>query len=229
MTDNFRYTPATGGSIALTEHQDEGLERLHREIAELRESRARLVRAADADRRGVERELHRGVQQDLVALAVNLELAAQLVDKDPGAARALLEEMRRDAQRAIEQTAELAQRISPPLLDAGGLVVALRSTFANAGVPVTLDVPTGACATDVAETVYRCSLSALAKAAPGAHATVSLQVERDAAVFEISIDGGSADGELAPLRDRVEALGGVLTIATESGGVRLSGSLPVSR
>ena len=66
---------------------EQTLDRLNAEVEELRASRERLVLAADADRRGIERELHNGVQQDLVALAVNAQLAGRLVDTDPEAAK----------------------------------------------------------------------------------------------------------------------------------------------
>ena len=198
-------------------------------MAEVRASRARLVRAADAERRAIERELHAGVQQDLVALAVGLQLAEQLLEADPGAARLLLEEMRGDVQRAIETTAELAQRIAPPLLEAGGLAVTLRGAFASAGVPVSLDVAASADhPTDVAATVYLCCLAVLAGATAGARASVSVHDHENGADFEIRIVG-DVDGELGLIRDRVEALGGVLAIEPESSGIRLSGSLPVAR
>lgn len=205
------------------------LERLRRDMAEVRASRERLVRAADAERRAIERELHGGVQQDLVAFAVTLQLAGQLVEANPGAARELLEELRHDVQRAIGTMAQLAQRIAPPLLDAGGLVVTLREAFASAGVPVSLDVAaTARHPPDVATTVYVCCLAVLAGATAGARASVSVHDHEDEAAFEIRIDG-IVDAELGLVRDRVEALGGVLTIVSESTGIRLSGSLPVAR
>jgi signal transduction histidine kinase len=123
---------------------NETLERLHHELAELRASRKRLVLAADADRRRIERELHETVQQLLVALAVNLQLAGTLADDDPAAAKAILNEMARDVQQALDETAQLAQRIYPPLLEAGGLAAALRSAVVSAGIRASLDVTGGA-------------------------------------------------------------------------------------
>ena len=75
----------------------------------------------------IERDLHEGVHQHLVALAVNLQLASRLTDTDPARGQALIEQMARDVQQALDETAQLAQRIYPPLLDAGGLAAALRS------------------------------------------------------------------------------------------------------
>ena len=103
----------------------------------------RLVLAADADRRRIERELHDGVQQHLVALAVNLQLVDRLVDDDPTAAKAILEELGRDVSQALEEAAQLAQRIHPPLLDTGGLAAALRAAASSAGVSSSVEVAAG--------------------------------------------------------------------------------------
>ena len=91
----------------------EAIDRLRLEVEELRASRKRLVAAADADRRRIERELHEGVQQHLVALAVNLQLLGQLADSDPPAAKTLLDEMARDVQVALDEAAQLAQADLP--------------------------------------------------------------------------------------------------------------------
>src|SRR6476469_4046720 len=108
----------------------ETLDRLRLEVAELQASRKRIALAADAERRRIEHDLHSGVRQHLVALAVNLQLTGSLVDADPAAAQTLLDEMARHVQQALDETARLAQRIYPPLLEAGGLAVALRSAAA---------------------------------------------------------------------------------------------------
>jgi signal transduction histidine kinase len=208
----------------------ETLDRLRREVAELRASRRRLVLAGDAERRMIERELHARVQQHLVALAVNLQLAEQAVDADPGAARALLAQMGRDAQHALDETAQLAQRIYPPLLEAGGLAAALRSAAGVAGVRVSLEVTAGASyPPEVAGAVYWCCLEALEHAAPGARATVTVRDEDGALAFEVVEDGSRSGAALDRLRDRVEALGGRVTIRSEPGrGTRVAGSLPLS-
>jgi len=108
---------------------------LRREIEELRASRARLARAAHAERRGIERALHDGVQQDLVGLAAHLEVVASSLDSDPGAAKTLLEELQREARRALTETQGLANRIFPPLLEAGGLIPELRAAAARTDAP----------------------------------------------------------------------------------------------
>ncbi len=207
----------------------ETLEQLRLEVAELRASRRRLVLAADADRRTIERDLHEGVQQHLVGLAVNLQLAGRSADADPAATKALLDEMGRDVQQALDQTAQLAQRIYPPLLEAGGLVAALRSAAVSAGIRVSLEVAAGAAyPPEVAGAIYWCCLEALEHA--GAQATVTVREEEEGAVaFEVVGDGSRSDAGLDRLRDRVEALGGRLTIRSGPGrGTRVSGSLPLS-
>jgi signal transduction histidine kinase len=234
MTDNFRKSVRTRRSIALeAEHVEDlrgTLDRLRLELADLRASRRRLVLAADADRRAIERELHKGVQQHLVALAVNLQLASRLADADPEAAKTLLEEMARDVQQALDETAQLAQRICPPLLEAGGLAVALRSAAASIGIPTSVEVATGAqLPPEVAAAVYWCCLEALERAGAGAQATITVRGEEGALAFEVATDGDGSGAELERLRDRVEALGGTLTIRSQAGrGIRFSGELPLS-
>jgi signal transduction histidine kinase len=241
MTDNFR-THTTRRSIdleaRLVEALRETLDRLCLEIAELRASRERLVLAGDADRRMIERELHEGVQQHLIALAVNLQLAGGLADADPAAAKALLEELGRDVQQAVDEAAQLAQRIYPPLLEAGSIAVALRSAAVSAGIPASVEVAAGtSCPPEVARTVYLCWLEALEHAGTEARVRVTLREEDGALAFEVvdhaarsAAAAARSDAGLGRLRDRVEALGGRLTIRSEPGrGIRVSGSLPVSR
>jgi signal transduction histidine kinase len=200
------------------------------EIVELRASRRRLVRAADADRSGLERELHERVQQHLAALAVNLQLAAQLHDDDPAAAKELLAEMQRDVQHAIVDAAELAARIHPPMLQPGGLAAALRSAAASAGIRASVEVSVGAShPPEVVAAVYWCCRDALEQAVAGAGATVTVRDADQAFVFEVAAAGSGSDTGLQRLRDRVEGLGGRLTVRAEpGGGTSLSGSLPVS-
>jgi signal transduction histidine kinase len=207
----------------------ETLDSLRLELAELRASRKRLVLAAAADRRGIERELHDGLQQHLVALAVNLQLAAQAADADPPATKVLLAEMRRDVQQALDDTAQLAERIYPLLLETRGLAVALRSAAASAGIRVFLEMTAGASYPyEVAATVYLCCREAFEHAGPGAQATVSVRQEEEAITFEVVEESANDEAGLEPLRDRVEALGGRLTIRSEPGRMLVSGSLPLS-
>jgi signal transduction histidine kinase len=196
-------------------------------MEESRASRKRLVLAADAERRRIERELHDGAQQQLVALAVNLQHARRLVDDDPAAAAALLDEISLEVREALESLRRLAQRIYPPQLETGGLRTALRCAAAAAGVQTRIDVAETACRPEVAVTVYQCCAEALEQAADGTTATITVREEDALLVFEIVADG--SDRDLAPMRERVEALGGRLTIESEPAqGLRISGSLPLA-
>jgi hypothetical protein len=160
--------------------------------------------AADADRRELERTLHDGVQQHLIALAVNLQLAGRLADADLPAAKALLEEMERDAQQALDEAAQLAQRIYPALLEAGSLAAALRSAAASAGISASIEVTSGArYSPEVAATVYLCCQAAIERAAVGTRATLTVREAEKEVVFEIVADGAGSEARLEGLRDRV--------------------------
>ena len=204
------------------------LERLRAEITELQAARKRLVLAAEADRRGFERDLHNGVQQHLIALAVNVQLAGRLTGTDPAAAKTLLQRMERDVQEALDQTAELAQRIYPPLLESRGLAAALRSAAAKAGVAASVEVEAGASySPEIAAPVYACWREALESV--GAE-RASITVRDDGGALEVVIveGAGRSGAGLERLRDRVEALGGRLTTTTEPGpDIRISCSLPL--
>jgi signal transduction histidine kinase len=208
----------------------ERLDHMRLEVAELQACRRRLVLVADAERREIERELHEGVQQQLVALAVDLQLAEESMDADPAAAKRLIADLARDVERALDEAARLALRIHPPLLEAGGLGAALRSAAARAGVRASLEVATGTrYPPEIAAVVYWCCVEAFQHAGPGSQATVTVRDDEEAVTFEIAERGSSSIAGLERLHDRVEALGGLLTIRAEpGGGARFAGSLPLS-
>jgi signal transduction histidine kinase len=217
------------------ETAQESLDRLGLEVEELRASRERLVLATDVDRRGIERELHDGPQQLLVALAVNVQLARTLADEDPVAAGELLDEIGRDIGHALEETGKLAHRIYPPLLEAGGLAAALRAAAANLGSRARIEVPSRASfPPEVAGLVYFCCLEVLECAGRETPARVTVREGEGAIVFEVVAEAGASPSgavlDLARWRDRVEALGGRVTVDTEPGGdILVAGSLPVPR
>jgi signal transduction histidine kinase len=218
----------------VSEQPSDGLvvEQLRRDVEELRASRTRLVLAADADRRRIERKLHDGAQQDLVGLAVKLQQARGLVDSDPAAAGALVDEMRGEVQEALDRLRSLAQHIHPPQLEAAGLPAALRAAAASAGVHVRIDVAAnGVYPQELAATVYLCCVELLERLDAGTTAAIGIREENGAVSFEIVADAArvdASDAQLAALRDRVEALGGGLVIAS-GGGTRIAGSLPDPR
>ena len=210
------------------ESEQELLDLLRREVEELRASRERLVLAADAESQAIERELHDGVQQQLVALAVNLQHAASTAATDSEATKALLDELASDVQRALVETGRLAERIHAPLLERDGrLAAALRSAVVSAGVSASVEVVPGlsSCPPQIARTVSLCWNEALERGASGAAPTITVAEEDGALVFEIV-----SDTTLVRQRDRVEALGGRLVAEPMPEGTRrVSGSLPLAR
>ena len=178
----------------------------------------------------LERVLHDGVQQRLVALSVNLQLAKSLA-ADPTAALALLEEMEGDVQHALDEAAQLAQRIYAPLLEVGGLAAALRSAAMSAGVRASVDVSAGArYQHEVTRTIFLCWLETLENHEGEAPAVISVREGEDALTFEIVSSAARSEAGFLRLRDRVEALGGRLTIRAQRGNeTRVSVALPLSR
>jgi signal transduction histidine kinase len=212
---------------------------LQARLDELRASRQRLVHAQDLERRRLERNLHDGAQQHLVALKVKLGLAEMLLSRDPAKAAATLEQLKGDADEALETLRDLARGIYPPLLADKGLVVALESQARKATAPVHVDGSgVGRYEQDVEATVYFCVLEALQNVQKYAHASqVSVQLQADAATltFTVEDDGDGFDSAtvkrgsgLTNMVDRVEALGGSLQIVSSPGnGTRVRGELPV--
>ena len=140
-------------------------------IEELRSSRRRLVAAQDDERRKIERNLHDGAQQQLVALAVQLKLARTMVERDPAKAAALLDTLQGSATDALEDLRDLARGIYPPLLADKGLATALEAQARKAVVPVTVEADgVGRFPADVESAVYFSCLEALQNVAKYADA-----------------------------------------------------------
>jgi signal transduction histidine kinase len=190
------------------------LDELRLEVAQLQASRRRLVLAADAERRMIERALHDSLQQQLIGLAADVELAVLSIEADPEAAMRHLIQMRRDLREALEESRTLASRIHPAL-DAGGLGPALRFAADGAGSPTQVDVVVGASIpSEVAGAVYFCCVDVLERTTDAT--TITVRERSRALTFEI-VMVGDVDAERSPLRDRVEALGGSLTIRSLPG------------
>jgi signal transduction histidine kinase len=205
------------------------LDELRVEVDELRASRRRLAVADDVERRNIERAFHDDVQQHLVGLAAGLELAAGSVDADPAAAKHVLAGMGHDVRQTLEDARKLAHRIYPPLLEAGGLVPALRSAAVSADVPTRIDVEAGpGYPPEIAGMVYFCCLRVLEHVGAGTPVTVVVRSDERTMGFEVVADC-DLEAERLPLRDRVEALGGRLSLSSESDHrTRLVGSVPLS-
>ena len=218
----------------------ESLEQLRRQAAELQASRGRLVAAADAERRRIERNLHDGAQQHLVALSVKVRLVEQLEERDPERARSLMNQLQDDVRSAIEELRSLAHGIYPPLLSSAGLGVAMSAACRNAPLPASVEADgVGRHAPEVEAAVYFCCLEGLQNAAKhagaGASARVRIWEEAGGLLFEVSDDGAGfaptdhADGAgLTNMRDRLGAVGGSMRVESDSQGTRIQGVVPVS-
>ena len=229
-------------NLRLDSALQETLAELRRQAEELRASRARIVTAADAERRRIERDLHDGAQQRLVALAVRLRLARETIAGDPGAAARQLDELRADVDEALADVRDLAHGIYPPLLRDRGLGYALTAAAARAPLPTAAEVTAnGRHPPELESAVYFCCLEALQNAAKhaGAGATATLRVwqEDGRLCFEVADDGAGFDPAERPhgagltgMSDRLGALGGTLLVETEPGrGTRVRGTLPIPR
>ena len=216
------------------------VEQLRRQAHDLQASRARIVAAADAERRRIERDLHDGAQQYLVAIAVKAGLIRQLAERDPSRSRALLDELASDTQSALDELRSLAHGIYPPLLGSSGLREALAAACRRAVLPTDLvadDLRRYSPALEAA--VYFCCLEALQNAAKyaGSNATarVTLWEEAGGLLFEIRDDGVGFDvthedpgAGLLNMRDRLGAVGGRLAIESQLGrGTRVKGAIPL--
>ena len=178
------------------------------ETDELRASLARVFAGADEERRRIERDLHDGAQQHLVAIAVNAQLARQLAESDLQAALAVLDEIGRDARAALEALRELAAVIFPPLLVDRGLAEALRAAAAtHGGGAVVADLERRPAGFEAA--AYFCAVDALDELGRG----VRLHAHETDGRLELAFECARDDvPPLVGLRDRVAALGGSVRV-----------------
>jgi signal transduction histidine kinase len=207
-------------------------------IEDLRASRQRIVSAADEARRGLERDLHDGAQQQLVALKISLGLARQVMAAAPGESAELLAQTEVQAGEALKDLRELAHGIYPPLLADQGLPAALEAQARRAAVPVTVETTgVGRYRQDVEAAVYFCVLEALqnvAKYAQAAAAQVTLGQDGQYLTFTVTDDGKGFDPAttalgtgLQGITDRLAAIGGSIGIASAPGhGTRITGRVP---
>jgi signal transduction histidine kinase len=213
---------------------------LQARLDDLRASRQRLVAAQDGERRRLERNLHDGAQQYLVAIKVKLGLAEMLVTKDPEKATAAVVALKHDADEALETLRDLARGIYPPLLADKGLAVALRSQASKATLPVHVDADgVGRYPQETEAALYFCTLEALQniqKYAAASAVEVRLRADSDQLSVDIVDDGRGFDVEgvsrgagLTNMEDRLDALGGTLHIeSTPGAGTTLRATVPVA-
>ena len=211
--------------------------RLVTQSAELVESRTRIVQVADAARRSLERDLHDGAQQRLLAMSVTIERTRkELLAGRPEGATALLGQLAADNREVLLELRELARGIYPPLLAERGLVAALQSTARRAPVPVTLDVTDFERPSQQVEAAaYFCILEALTNAAKHAGASEVLVTVRGLPhlSFSVADDGSGFDparveaGGLLGMEARLAAAGGTLALETAPGrGTTVRGEFP---
>jgi signal transduction histidine kinase len=208
-------------------------------IEELRASRQRLVAAQDEERRRLERNIHDGAQQQLVALAVKARLAGSFVGRDDPKASQLLEQIGAETQDALDDLRDLARGIYPPLLADKGLPAALEAQARKSPIPVDVS-PDGVGRYDqaVEAAIYFSILEALQNAAKYSGATrVSVRLERSdgSLTFEVRDDGAGFDPRstgygtgLQGIADRLAALDGSLDVRSAPGtGTEVRGKVPV--
>ena len=208
-------------------------------IGDLRASRQRLVAAADEARRGLERNLHDGAQQQLVALRITLGLARQAAASSPEVAQ-MLAQTEQQAAEAVEELRELAHGIYPPLLADLGLTAALEAQARKAAIPVTVEAPgVGRYPREIEAALYFCVLEALQNIAKYAHASaahVTLGHDGRCLAFTVEDDGKGFDQATTPagsglqgITDRLAALGGTIDITSTPGhGTRVTGQVPAA-
>jgi signal transduction histidine kinase len=214
---------------------------LRARLDDLQRSRERLVAAQDEERRRIERNLHDGAQQQLIALAVKARLAQQVAERDPGKSASLLEDIQRGAESALDDLRDLARGIYPPLLADQGLGAALEAQARKAPIRVTVDVAADARYPEAIEAaVYFCCLEALnniAKYANASRAIVRIARDDGQLRFEVADDGKGFDigstthgTGLQGMADRLDALGGRFEVTSAPGkGTSISGTLTLGQ
>jgi signal transduction histidine kinase len=216
------------------------LDEVRRQARELQASRGRIVEAGDAARRQIERDIHDGVQQHLVALAVKVRLIKQLQTQNPAKAVELLDSLGGDLNDALSELRDLAHGIYPPLLADKGLLEALASAAGRAVVPTEVQAAGIRRYSRVVEaTAYFCCLEAFQNAGKHAGADVLVRVsvreDGDALIFTVTDDGAGFDiramsrgAGFTNMNDRLGAVGGTLRVESTPGtGTRVTGTIPL--
>jgi signal transduction histidine kinase len=226
-------------TLRLSAELDARLAQLEAQADELTASRTRLVQAQETERRRVERDLHDGIQQDLVVLIAKTRLARNQLDRDPALAAKTLAELQSSAQHALADLRSLASGIHPAVLTSRGLAEAIDAMAARMPLGVRVDVPPAIrevrYAPEIEGAAYFVVAEGLAnvlKHSGATEATVTISASDSWLRIAIADDGRGFDqasvheSGLRGLRDRVEALGGRMQIDSRSSGTSLEASLP---
>lgn len=226
-------------NVGLDSALQKSLKELEQRNVELQASRARIVSAGDESRRLIERNLHDGAQQHLVALALRVRMLERQFGADNGDLTDALEQLQEDVQTTINEVRELAHGIYPPLLRDRGLGKALENAASRSPLPITVDATPVRFAADIEAAVYFCCLEAMQNAGKyagdGAHIKVTVATDEERLVFEVEDDGVGFDGGsvteshgFVNMRDRIGAHGGELIVESRAGhGTRVVGELPL--
>jgi signal transduction histidine kinase len=238
VADERELVQAVVGAAALALENERLAAELHANVKELRASRARIVESADAARRRIERDLHDGAQQRLVALSLSLRLARRRIDQDPGEAKELLDDASGNLESAIRELRDLARGIHPAVLTDRGLASALRALAQRVPMPVEivaapeerLPEPVEAAAYFVVSE----AITNVVRYAQASFATVDIRRTPGRLIVEVADDGiGGADpgngSGLRGLADRVGALDGRLEVESEAAhGTTVRALIPCS-
>jgi signal transduction histidine kinase len=237
LSDDPELLAAAAGVVLLAAENTELERAWNASLRELAASRARLSEASDRERRKLERDLHDGAQQRLMAIQIKLRLAQdqtsdqRLTDQ--------LEAIGIDAEQAVLELRTLAHGIYPPVLNSFGLHEALRAFASKSPIPVAVaDTGIGRCPRTIEAAIYFCAMeavqNAIKHAGDGARVTITLGRDEHGVRFAIADDGvgmtepSSRDGEgLIGMRDRIGAVGGELEISSRPGaGTTVRGTIP---
>jgi signal transduction histidine kinase len=241
LTELARQVGLALHNVELDSALQKSLEDLRLQAEQLQESRARIVAASDAARRQIERNLHDGAQQHLVALAVNVRLARRLAETDPQGSLEILDQLGESLQNAVQELRALAHGIYPPLLADRGIEEALRGAAGRAALPTQVEAAgLRRYSPEMEAAVYFCCLEALQNAGkhagPDASAIIKVWEEPGSLRFEVSDDGAGFDARGAKgkgagfvnMGDRVGAMGGTVQVNSAPGqGTSLSGRIPL--
>jgi signal transduction histidine kinase len=237
LADLSARTAVVVRNLSLTSELRARVDELSRRAGELQESRMRIVQAHDAERRRLERNIHDGAQQHLVALAVKLRLAGATAAKDPQKAAEQLRELGEQTDLALTTLLDLASGIYPAELEEQGIGPALTTLGRTAGLPIEIDVDgVGRLPIEIEAAIYFVCLEAMQNAAKYARASeirIELAREGDGVAFRVRDDGVGFDAAsisagtgLQNMRDRLAAFGGDVGVSsTPGGGTTVSGWL----
>ncbi len=220
---------------------EESLQEVRRQADELQASRGRIVAAGDTARRAIERNLHDGAQQHVVALGIQVKLARTMLDKDPAKAAEVLDGLSSAVDDTLQELRDLAHGIYPPLLADRGLPDALRAAARRSVLPATVRTDgLGRFAPEAEATVYFCVLEALQNAGKyagdGASVTVTVEPREPGLTFVVKDDGAGFDTRskgmgagFQNMLDRLGALGGTLRVeSAPNRGTQVTGAVPAT-